>query len=447
MFTAGNTLEQSVAMVVAANDSIQNEEKVGNALKTISMRLRGAGKETLAESGIDTTGMATRKDLVKIMKNVAGVDLMSNANTFKSTYDILDEIAGKWQNLSDLQRAVIQEQAAGKAQGAVFASLMTNWEDARKAFETAQNAEGSAVRENKVFLQSIAGRKKQFAAAFETFSSNTLDSNMIKAGIQVGTKAMEGLNFVTSKTGGWGSLLLLALAGSAKNTFSRNVKGMTDYATSTLSQRLGAGLKGLGREGKSLIGGMTGFVGAHPVIAGAAALTAVTAGVGTYLYNTTYQDAEKTQESITNAVTAYKSAANQLEGLNKQKEELEGMLAEIESSDTSIAGQATAANYRRQIAGVENQIAYQQSLAGINQQTAAADTARAMSMTSYYDRNFRLANMWDNLLNATVGSVIGDKNVVLEGQGAYGKKLAAERGWQYDEGRDLLILPREEASN
>lgn len=105
MFAAGNTLEQSVAMVVAANDSIQDESRVGNALKSISMRLRGAGKATLEEAGVDTEGMATRKDLVKIMKNVAGIDLMSNANTFKSTYEILDELAGKWSSLSDLQRA------------------------------------------------------------------------------------------------------------------------------------------------------------------------------------------------------------------------------------------------------------------------------------------------------------------------------------------------------
>ena len=69
------------------------------------MRLRGAGKETMEEAGIDTTGMSTRKDLVKIMKNVAGVDLMKDANSFKSTFEILDELAGKWNTLTDLQKA------------------------------------------------------------------------------------------------------------------------------------------------------------------------------------------------------------------------------------------------------------------------------------------------------------------------------------------------------
>lgn len=36
---------------------------------------------------------------------LSGVDIMQDEDTFKSTYDILDELASKWQDLSDIQQA------------------------------------------------------------------------------------------------------------------------------------------------------------------------------------------------------------------------------------------------------------------------------------------------------------------------------------------------------
>ena len=38
---AGNSIDESVALITAANSVVQNPEQVGTALKTLSMRLRG----------------------------------------------------------------------------------------------------------------------------------------------------------------------------------------------------------------------------------------------------------------------------------------------------------------------------------------------------------------------------------------------------------------------
>lgn len=39
------------------------------------------------------------------IKALSGVDIMLDANTFKSTYDIMDELSQKWQDLTDIQQA------------------------------------------------------------------------------------------------------------------------------------------------------------------------------------------------------------------------------------------------------------------------------------------------------------------------------------------------------
>ena len=36
---------------------------------------------------------------------LSGVDIMENNNTFKSTYAIMDELAKKWKDLTDIQQA------------------------------------------------------------------------------------------------------------------------------------------------------------------------------------------------------------------------------------------------------------------------------------------------------------------------------------------------------
>ena len=48
---------------------------------------------------------------------LSGVDIMENANEFKSTYKIMDELAAKWEDLTDIQQASITELIAGKRQG------------------------------------------------------------------------------------------------------------------------------------------------------------------------------------------------------------------------------------------------------------------------------------------------------------------------------------------
>ena len=71
------------------------------------MRVRGA-KTELEEAGLETDGMAeSTAELRKEILALSGVDIMLNENTFKSTYDILDELAEKWHELTDIQQASI----------------------------------------------------------------------------------------------------------------------------------------------------------------------------------------------------------------------------------------------------------------------------------------------------------------------------------------------------
>ena len=105
MSAANNTLEETIALITAGNAVLQDPERVGNGLKTISMRIRGATTE-LEEAGESTEGMAeSTAALRKEVMALAGVDIMQDEDSFKSTYDILDELSTKWSDLTDIQQA------------------------------------------------------------------------------------------------------------------------------------------------------------------------------------------------------------------------------------------------------------------------------------------------------------------------------------------------------
>lgn len=113
LVAANNDIYQSVAMLTAGNEIMQNPELMGNTLKVLSMRIRGA-KTELAAAGEETDGMAeSTSKLREQIKGLSGVDIMKDANTFKSTYEILDELADKWSSLSDISQASLLETIAG----------------------------------------------------------------------------------------------------------------------------------------------------------------------------------------------------------------------------------------------------------------------------------------------------------------------------------------------
>ena len=78
------------------------------------MRIRGATTE-MEQAGLDMEGMAdSTATLRKEIMALSGVDIMIDDDTFKSTYQIIEELAAKWGELTDIQQASITELIAGK---------------------------------------------------------------------------------------------------------------------------------------------------------------------------------------------------------------------------------------------------------------------------------------------------------------------------------------------
>lgn len=222
MYAAGNTLEETIGLVTAANAVVQDPDSIGTAYKTISMRIRGA-KTEMEELGLETDGMVeSTATLQKEIIALSGVDIMKDKDTFKSTYQILDELATKWTHLTDIQQASITELIAGKRQGNIVSALMSNFETARQATESAINSTGSALKEQEAYEQGIQYSLDRLEASFQAFANHILDSNFLKGIIDFGNGTINVIDTVTDKLGSLGTIGL----GAGLFTSIKNV-GMT----------------------------------------------------------------------------------------------------------------------------------------------------------------------------------------------------------------------------
>lgn len=202
MRAANNTLDQTIALITAANAVVQNPESVGTAFKTLSMRLRGAETKDIEEAGGDVDGMSMSiSKLRDEMKNLAGIDIMKDDNTFKSTYDILKDLSNVWKDLSDIDQANILEQLAGKRQSNVLSALISNFDMAESALRDSMNSAGSAYAEHEKALDSVEAKENKVNVSMEQLSQTVMDVGAVKGGLDFTSGIIDGLNSIIKTFG------------------------------------------------------------------------------------------------------------------------------------------------------------------------------------------------------------------------------------------------------
>ena len=189
MSEAGNTIDESIGLITAANSVVQNPESVGTAMKTLSLRIRGA-KVELEDAGEDVDGMANSvSELQKKLLALTGgkVNIMLDEKTFKNTTEILREMSTVWDDMTDVNRAAALELLGGKRQANVLAAVIKNFDMVEDAIKTSADSAGSAMSENEKYMDSIQGHIDQFNNSIQTMWSNLIKSDYVKFFVDIGT--------------------------------------------------------------------------------------------------------------------------------------------------------------------------------------------------------------------------------------------------------------------
>lgn len=173
----GVSLADSIGLITAANEPLQDPKKVGNGLKSIAINFAG-----LSASAKD--GSLGLNKTAKALKGIAGIDVYKDKakGQLKSMVQLLDELHPKWGRLTDDQRAGLSEAIAGKHRANVFQALMSNYEQFKKIRSEFANGDdfNSAEIENAKYVDSIAGKINKLKETMTSIGTTLVSTDMTK---------------------------------------------------------------------------------------------------------------------------------------------------------------------------------------------------------------------------------------------------------------------------
>ena len=366
----------------------------------MAMRLR-ATKTELEEAGEYTEGMANSvSELRDKVLALSGVDIMLDEDTYKSTFQILKEISKVWDELKNKEQASLLELLFGKKQGSIGAGLLKNFGMAEEALKTALDAEGSALKENEVFLESIQGHLNKLSAAWETFSYDFLDSEFVKGVVDFLTKVVNLLDDLTNAIGPLPTLIAACFAAFGavkgakllgaflKDNPVQKIKDLVEAFNRVRAMDLGLQMVPTSESVEALTKSLKGLVAALPLLGALTPLFAVLAVAIPYLK----------QGSWKNNVANVNSAKSEYEEATDKIQEYSDKIAE----NTERINELTEAKKKSKLPLVEEQEIQQlteenkhlekqkelyEEIAQLRKEKLYADTRKAVENTWGYTRD------------------------------------------------------------
>lgn len=215
--SAGVDFDQFNGIVAAMSEATRKSgREVGTSLKFMFQHLR------------DPEAVASLQQLGIFTQNAEG--------TFRSASDVIGELAGRWEDLTNAEQRNVAQAIAGSRHYNDFVVMIETWGRAGDLASSSLLSQGSALRENEIAMESLRKKMAQFRASWDALvtslgNSGTLD--FLKA-------LTDQLTLVTDGFGG----------------LTRSLSGGGDIGGNPLGALIGgAGLVGVGLSSFGYLGG------------------------------------------------------------------------------------------------------------------------------------------------------------------------------------------------
>ena len=221
MSAMNSTLEENIALFTAAQEIVQNDSHVGNAIRTISMRIRGYDEETeqLSEDLVNIAGEVI--ELTKTASNSQGISLFTDETQteYKSVYQYLKEISEIYDELGAKQQQKLMDKLFGKMRANVGQAILQNFEAAEKAMNNMADSAGNADAEMEIIKQSLEYKLNALKETGVGIFQELFPREDIGVAIDALTGLLSIIGALTSLLGPFGT----ALAGVGLAAFIKNL--------------------------------------------------------------------------------------------------------------------------------------------------------------------------------------------------------------------------------
>lgn len=225
MSVGGNTMEESIGLLTGITEITRSAASASRALVTIQSRFNQIVDES------SSTGQSLLKWYTK-----HGIAVKDEAGQLRSLYDVMSDLAPKWNSLSKNEQAYFMQQQAGARQSQNLAALLSNFKNVQKATELAYNSSGSAAAENAKVLESLDAKTTALKATWEDFANKTIDSELVKSLLNLANGALKILNTDVGRAITQFTLLSGAVIGLS-GVLAKVVPGIISFTTSVFAAK------------------------------------------------------------------------------------------------------------------------------------------------------------------------------------------------------------------
>lgn len=221
--TVGLSYEYATtALATITAETRQSADVVGTSLKTLFARIQGLQQDETQEDGTDLNKYS------EALANV-GINIKTTSGDLKDMDTILNEMAGRWQTLSNAQQLALAQTVAGVRQYTQLIALMDNWDKFQENLVTAQGAEGTLDKQADIYANSWEAARKRVRAAAEDIYDSLINEDFFigldnaftpfLSGIATAIDALGGMKGALSAVG----LIMTRLYGDKMAESIRNI--------------------------------------------------------------------------------------------------------------------------------------------------------------------------------------------------------------------------------
>lgn len=304
----GNSLESTIGMLTAITEQTKNASKASRGLNAIFANL----------SQVLDPASSNGKKIIQIFDDL-NVSMYDNEEQLRSSYELLGELAEKWDGLDGNTQKYIATTLAGTTQLNNFLALMNNFDHATEATNTALNSQGSALNENASYMESVQAQLSQLGSQFQQFANNVLDSGLVNGLLSIAKSLLQiastPLGTIVSQivlltSLGWGATSL-AHATGIFNVVIGQFKNLIP-----LLKNAAMGIMGL--QGPLLATGAAGSI-ALPILLGiSAAIVGLYAFSKTDWFQKTFNGAEYVENKISEINAEIEETKQKIQELKEQ---------------------------------------------------------------------------------------------------------------------------------
>lgn len=285
-----------------------------------------------------------------------GVAIKDGNGNLRSTYDILADLAPKWETMSNTEQVALGNTLASNHQYKVFAAVMSNFNTAIEANITALSSQGSATKENEAYMESLQAKVTNLKSAFTEVvlgegGLNTFLKNLVDAGTGIVKFIGYGNNLVAILTT-IGGVLVAINAKVVALKIDSIISGIANLTTS-IKQGLTDGFATVVKHIVRYVTGVNTATTANEAFAistqglvSAIGLVTSAISIGVMAYNKYKQTQEQNAQEARDNLKSYSESADKYKELEKYLSDTnlsEKELNTILQNNTDIFGEYTEA--------------------------------------------------------------------------------------------------------